>query len=202
MSILLVQEWWINLNGVNQISWTIAVIATLLLVIFYTLDWFSGEEKADVAINEQLKAKRSSYISQLILLFGLAFGWTAVLLAGMKMAPMQLLVFSVCSGIITIIGLVFRFQFIHGKRLRKISLDETIPYTGQVLQSIPPNKNGVGKIQLDGQVLPYAIKAATKNGAELPIGAPVRAVALEGRVVIVEPIEENDRKSYPGQIGA
>ena len=66
-----------------------------------------------------------------------------------------------------------------------------IESTGRVLQSIPPNQQGTGKVFLQERRQVYELEAVT-IGNELPEGVPIRIVEVrEDGTVVVEPIPAN-----------
>jgi len=75
-------------------------------------------------------------------------------------------------------------------------LDAARTSTGEVLTSIPPHRNGFGKVHLNLRAAPFEMDAVTA-GEELPPGAPIRVVeVIDERVLLVEAIIEREQP-YP-----
>jgi hypothetical protein len=67
-------------------------------------------------------------------------------------------------------------------------MEKALASTGKVLSSIPPHRNGFGKVHLNLREAPFEIDAVTA-GQEVPKGTPVRVVdILDDKIVLVEPI--------------
>jgi hypothetical protein len=70
----------------------------------------------------------------------------------------------------------------------KFDFHDAITSTGEVLQYIPPNKDGLGKVHLNLRKAPYELDAVS-SGVELSKGMPVRVIdIIDDHILVVEPL--------------
>lgn len=182
-------DWWIGLEPAQQIFWSIALVSSVLLCIltFVSLSgWDADAEPADAA-----NGKRTALTEPKTVLIALTcFGWIAVLTSYFTDNLQVALLAAAVAGII---GALIPWLF--GPLLMRPSFDAdaALKSTGRVLTSVPPHRNGFGKVHINLRAAPYEIDAVTAGG-ELPPGAPVRVVeVIDERVVLVEPLEDPGR---------
>lgn len=191
MHILLLKTDWIAANWSEQVLWGIAVIASLLLLVFTVYSLFSEEPESDIASQERRFLQLDT---RTVLVFFTAFGWSAAIIARFEYNFPQSLLFGALIGmIIAFLFSIYRLPSWASSRHAEPILDST----GKVLKSIPPHRAGMGKIHLDIRRLPASVNAVTQ-GRELPVGAPVRVVGMiDEKTLLVEPIEDQNH-TYPG----
>lgn len=186
MPFLLILNWLNGQEWVGQIFWTLAIVFTLLLLIRLGLSLYV-EEDAEV------KAERQRLDARSILLFLTFFSWTNVWANYLDAPPLRGLIFGSLFGLIA--ALLSRFFTSIFPRpavisTRHLDADKVLSSTGQVLQPIPPHRNGFGKVHLNLRGAPYSIDAVTA-GKELAAGSAVRVVdVLDEQIVLVEPVEQ------------
>ncbi|HMQ61689.1 MAG TPA: NfeD family protein [Flavilitoribacter sp.] len=188
MSLLFIANWWSSLSSLKQAFWSMAIISTLLLGIYFILRQFDIYQSSSEP--QPSKRRIGSYA---VLLFFFMLGWSSALFLTSNNWAWILAIGS-AAGFITV-------WLTHKSGGPAASASRTpgdyLTTTGEVLQSIPPHRNGFGKVHLNHRSAPYEMEAITA-GKEIPRGAPVRVVSvIDSRVVLVEPIEQNER--YPGQ---
>ncbi|GJM34916.1 MAG: hypothetical protein DHS20C18_39170 [Saprospiraceae bacterium] len=198
--LLLYMEWWTELGTLRQTYWSLAIVASLLLLILIAtsiLGWFYDAD------NETQKKERDVVWinARWTLTFFAVFGWAGLLCSYGQLSIQWCLFLSTLAGVIAALisrrvasFLIYYPRFNAG--FEATDLRETI---GEVLQPIPPHRNGFGKVHLDKRGTPYEIEAITA-GQELPSGVPIRVIdVIDGRVLLVEPIRKEPlpRKQSP-----
>lgn len=182
MRSLLFGNWWSALKIEQQIFWSLAIVFSLLSIILFLLDRMGYEQEAEVA-----KVKQPRIIdARLVLIFLTSFGWASVLFSSFSWIITSILLFSSFTALLVsfLQGLVFGFPW-----RKQFDVQILVESTGQVLQPIPPHKNGMGKVHLDIRKKSYELNALT-TGRELREGVPVRVVDItEENILIVEAIE-------------
>ncbi len=186
MRILLLKTDWLADNWNQQIFWSIAVVASLLLVILMVYSLFSE-------YNESENVSQDNGLFQLdartVLTFFTAFGWAAALIMRVDNSFQKALLYGILIGLVTaLLTSVKGLPDWFASKSSKTFLEST----GKVLQSIPPHRAGIGKIHLDASRMSAEVNAVTQ-GRELPVGSPVRVIGmLDDETLLVEPIEDQD----------
>lgn len=161
-------------------------MSSVLLVILLVMTLFDTEEEPT---SSQGSPGPSWLDSRLILLFFTLLGWFTVIGSYLEFSLRQ----NVLISVLLSFSLVFIPSLLSWFRKQPDTdlisdLKGAILSTGQVLQPIPPHRNGFGKVQLDHRRLPMAMDAVTA-GQELQPGAPVRVVdVIDNRILVVEPL--------------
>lgn len=185
MQLLKIEQLWFSWSA-TAIFLTIAIIATLFLILLLVYSLFSDEIESEKATD------RWSFIrleARTVLSFFTAFGWTAALASYYSHSFVQLLLYGALVGMV-VAALIGWLGSIAQKRLNE-SADS---HTGRVLKSIPPHRGGIGKVYLNVSRVPVELDAIT-IGQELPVGVPVRIVGmLDDHTAVVEPIDNQPGK--------
>ena len=184
-----------HLNFVEKLLWSVAIVATLLTVILFVMSFFGVELE---------KEKKSGYPSWLdartVLIFFTFFGWTSILAHLWISELPAVLLIGIPSGLLTAFlpGALSALRKRNQRALyQSFEFDEALRSTGEVLAYIPSGRGGKGKVHLNLRSAPYQIDAVS-NGRDLPVGAPVRVVEIvEGRILVVEPLEGHAEDGRP-----
>lgn len=193
MSLYLMTNWWITLPWEKQAFWSLAIVSSILLGILFLSALLEEEEE------EKTLGKKADFItwldSRFILVFFTGMGWSGLILFHNAFSLSFSIIWSVIFGLL--VALLIRWLDISGRGFRKSKRPQigAIFSTGEALQSIPPHRNGFGKVQISDRQTRYTVDAITAGG-EIPRGAPVRVIdIIDDKVILVEPIEPQ----YPGQ---
>ncbi len=191
MLILLFANWWKSLSIDLHIFLSIAIVFSTLLVILYILSYAKTDEDTNGS-PEPSNEKNRLLSTKFIISFFTLFGWSGALLSYLwdKMALTFLY-----SFLIGLAGtLLFRWLSRSTAAKKDFNMERALSSTGKVLRSIPPHRNGFGKVHLNIREAPFEIEAITA-GQELPRGASVRVIdILDEKIVLVEPILPGSRK--------
>jgi membrane protein implicated in regulation of membrane protease activity len=194
MKILLLMEWWKALESSSQAFLSMAIVSSLLLVMLIAIHLMGLEQEAESDIKTQSDRKRQLFDARMILVFFTLFSWMIVIFTFVQLSiSSAVLVATLVASVISFSSryLIKRWLTQNGK----MGAADLLQQTGKVLQSIPPHRNGFGKVYLSLPEAPFQIEAITA-GQELRPGAHVRVIdVIDDRIILVEPIEEN----YPGQ---
>lgn len=194
MQILLLMEWWKALESSSQAFLSMAIVSSLLLVMLIAIHLMGLEQDAESDVKTQSERKRQWFDARMILVFFTLFSWMIVTFILFQFPiPTALLIATLVASVITFFSryLIKRWFTLNDK----MGPADLLQQTGEVLQSIPPHRNGFGKVYLSLPEAPFQIEAITA-GQELSPGSHVRVIdVIDDRIILVEPIEEN----YPGQ---
>jgi membrane protein implicated in regulation of membrane protease activity len=185
-------NWWESMSLLQQSLWLVAVASSLLLLILIVMSLLQPETEA--ATNARLS---KIFNPRTILAFLTFFGWIGLLASYYMESQLFVLLLASTAGLLaaaTAKGITLMLLRL-APRPSQINTDRIMLSTGRVLHTVPSHRNGFGKVHLDMRGLPYEIEAMTA-GTELKAGDAVRVVGvLEDRVLLVEPIEEDN--GYP-----
>jgi membrane protein implicated in regulation of membrane protease activity len=186
-------SWWTSLPWEKQAFWSLAIVSSILLGILFLSSLLDEEEE------ERTNPFRPAFFrwldSRFVLVFFTAMGWSGLIMTQNDLSLTASIIWSAVFGLL--IAVLVRWLDISGRRLRGKRLPEvgSILSTGEVLKSIPPHRNGFGKVQINDRRAHYTIDAITA-GREIPRGTSVRVVdIIDGEVILVERIDPQ----YPGQ---
>ena len=185
-------NWWITLPWEKQAFWSLAIVSSILLGILFLSSLLEEEEDKTL---ENKTGFLNWLDSRFILVFFTGMGWAGLILFHNGFSLFFSIIWSAIFGLSG--ALLIRWLDISGRRFRKGKMPQVgaIFSTGEALQSIPPHRNGFGKVQISDRQTHYTVDAITA-GREIPRGAPVRVVdIIDDRVILVEPI----KPQYPGQ---
>lgn len=182
---------------IDQVFWSVAVISTVLLMIMVVMDLFliETEEEESSAATPRTSLWSGILNAKLLLTFIAFLGWGSVLTHLLSERIWFILLGGLCFGFVMTFFARMLYPGLRGSFwYRGFQLRVPLESTGQVLQSVPPHRNGFGKVQLNMREGRRELDAITA-GQALPAGAPVRVVdIIDDRVILVEPLEE---KNYP-----
>lgn len=189
----LMTSWWTTLAWEKQAFWSLAIVSSILLGILFLSSLLDEEAEEQPA---PTKSRLSNWLdSRFILVFFTAVGWIGLILFHNTNSLGTSLFWASVSGLF--IALLVRLLDISGRRLRSEKTPQIgeILSTGEVLQPIPPHRNGFGKVQINDRRAHYTVDAITA-GREIPRGTPVRVIdVIDDQVILVESLDHQ----YPGQ---
>ncbi|MFN7117110.1 MAG: NfeD family protein [Saprospiraceae bacterium] len=181
MQLLKIEQLWFNWST-SAIFWTIAIIATFLLVLLLVYSLFSDEIEPAVA---PPKIKLLRLDARTVLIFFTVFGWTAAITSYFPNSFTQILLYGIIAGT----GVTILFSLAANFAKKSVIAYKANTDTGRVLKPIPPHRGGIGKVYMSTSRIPIELDAIT-IGRELPVGMPVRIVdMLDEHTAIVEPLD-------------
>ncbi len=176
-----------QLNVIEKMLWSVAIVTTLLLIILEVMSFLGLD------LDNDRHPRRSRHAdARTVLLFFVFFGWTSILAHLWISELPAVFLIGIPVGLFT--ALLPRAISVLNKKNRQIlhdtfELNEALKSTGEVLAFIPSGRGGTGKVHLNLRSAPYQIDAVS-NGHDLPVGSPVRVVEIvEGRLLVVEPLD-------------
>lgn len=193
MDFILMTNWWTALAWEKQAFWSLAVVSSILLGILFLASLL--DEGTDETESLPKSSWSNWFDSRFILVFLTTMGWSGLILFHNTFSLDRSVLWSSVLGLF--IALIVRWLDISGRRFRKKKSPRIgdILSTGEVLQPIPPHRNGFGKVQIHDRRAHYTVDAITA-GREIPRGTPVRVVdVIDDHVILVESLEPQ----YPGQ---
>ncbi len=203
-------EWWNELGTLKQIFYTVAVPATIILVIqsimsiiglsdFETdmdgmdgidtdgIDNLDGVDFDETSGDSAFAGDFRFFTIRGIIAFFTIFGWSGAALAG-KIFPAAVVGVALASGLLAM--LVIGYLFYGMTKLQSsgnIHYENCIGKYGEVYLTIPPNKQGKGKVTLKVQERLIEVNALTYDEKPIKSGDNIKVIdILPDHTVIVE----------------
>lgn len=187
------QEWYLALDPTMQVFWGCAIISSAVFAVqaILTLIGMDAHDAMalDIADGDTMDVGGglSLFSIRSLVNFFVGFGWAGVSFAN-DISSKAVLYF-----IAIVIGLAFAYIYIFmRKKLQKLEtngaykLTDTLGKSADVYLRIPEKGKGKGKIQISINGSVHEFDAVSK-GDNIPTGAKVKVVEVEGNTVTVVP---------------
>ena len=203
-------EWWNELGTLKQIFYTVAVPATIILVIqsimsiiglsdFETdmdgmdgidtdgIDNLNGVDFDETSGDSAFAGDFRFFTIRGIIAFFTIFGWSGAALAG-KIFPAAVVGVALTSGLLAMLAIGYLFYGMTKLQSSgNIHYDNCIGKYGEVYLTIPPNKQGKGKVTLKVQERLIEVNALTYDEKPIKSGDNIKVIdILPDHTVIVE----------------
>ena len=177
-------EWWNALSVVMKILWGITLASSLVFIIQSIMTFLGADTDVDFDTDASGLDGETEAGTGLGLLtfrnlvnFTLGFGWTAILLKEQISSVPVLLAVAVLIGEGLVAVVMMMFKWLSGMQ-QSGNIDvhkQAVGCTGKVYLTIPANREGEGKVQINinDSVREFA---AVTDGGKLPTGVQIRVV--------------------------
>ena len=188
-------DYWLNLSSTMQTFVGIGAISSLVLSIQLVLSMIGGDMDgidADLDLAEGGEGGASGILSvRTIGAFFTGFGWTG---ASMTDYGYGLGITTVVSAVVgsALLAMVFYLMaYLHSLRQEgTLDYSNTIGKVGSVYLPIPPNRKGLGQIEVTIQGRLSIVKAVTDHDKKIGNRVAVRVTELvDQQTILVEPLE-------------
>ena len=188
-------DYWLNLSSTMQTFVGIGAISSLVLSIQLVLSMIGGDMDgidADLDLAEGGEGGASGILSvRTIGAFFTGFGWTG---ASMTDYGYGLGITTVVSAVVgsALLAMVFYLMaYLHSLRQEgTLDYSNAIDQVGSVYLPIPPNRKGLGQIEVTIQGRLSIVKAVTDHDKKIGNRVAVRVTELvDQQTILVEPLE-------------
>jgi hypothetical protein len=151
MYIISITSWWQALSGNEQLYWGIALIATIVFGVHLLLSFAGFDAEMAVASDfDDMDGGFSIFSFRGIVSFFLFFGWGGVVALNGGFGAPQALMIAFLFGFLAMVAIAYVFaQMLKLQESGTVDIDEAINKSGEVYLTIPANKEGLGKIQMN-----------------------------------------------------
>lgn len=188
------KEFFEAMDGAQQFYWYIAIGASIVFII-QTIMTFVGAD-ADTGVDADFDGNMDGgdapfqlFSLRNLINFLLGFGWAGVSLYNMFSSKVLL------GFVAFLVGVVFiAIFFIVMRALIKLSednsfkIEDTVGKTADVYLTIPGSKAGKGKVFISVKGSTHELSALTSSPDDIKNGSLVKVSAVEGNVLVVEPV--------------
>lgn len=188
--------WWSALTMPLKIYWLVAIPFTFLFLFQIVMTFFGADFSdvdaagdSDVAVDSDAGIEFQFLTLKNLVAFFTIFGWTGIACLSSEMAIGLTAIVSVIAGLImmTIMAALMWFmgKLAHDGTLK---LKNAIGKTGTVYLPIPPERTGIGQIQVKVQGL-QTLEAMTDDPTGFKTGQVVEvAGVLQGDILLIKKI--------------
>ena len=181
-------EWWNTLNVVMKILWGVTLASSLVFIIQSIMTFIGADADLDFDTDTSgtdldSGAEPGTGLGLLtfrnLVNFCLGFGWTAVLLNEQIASIPLLLTIAMLVGIGLVALIMLMFKWISGMQ-QSGNIDvkkQAVGCTGRVYLTIPANREGEGKVQININNSVREYEAVT-DGGKLPTGVQIKVVEV------------------------
>lgn len=181
-------EWWNTLSLVMKILWGVTLASSLVFIIQSIMTFIGADADLDFDTDTSgtdldSGAEPGTGIGLLtfrnLVNFCLGFGWTAVLLNEQIASIPLLLTIAMLVGIGLVALIMLMFKWISGMQ-QSGNIDvkkQAVGCTGRVYLTIPANREGEGKVQININNSVREYEAVT-DGGKLPTGVQIKVVEV------------------------
>jgi len=202
---LSINNWWHNLEGLEQVFWAIAIIFTILFLIQFVLSIIGLGVDADLDVSGHLDTDLHGDIHpdysvdpsftlfsvRSVIAFFTFFGWVGVIALSNGLGTVLALVLATTSGLIAMVFVaVILYQLIKLSEEGTVRIDEALGKYAEVYIPIPEKRNGKGKVIVEFEHRSMELDAIT-DGHLLPTGTVVYIFKVyDDNVLLVGEVKE------------
>ncbi|MBN2596575.1 hypothetical protein [Labilibaculum sp.] len=193
--ILQISDWWSSMEMVEKIFWGISIPFSLLFLIQIVLTFIGGdiddmsaEGDADAVVEGDTGIDFQFISLKNLIAFFAVFGWTGIICLDMGLGAGVSTLIATLAGLVMMLIMASILYFM-GKLVEEgtLNLNNAKGKIGNVYLSVPANRKGMGKVQIEVQGL-QTLDALTDSDSDIPTGAVIQVVdVLNDQILIVKP---------------
>lgn len=188
------EEWFAALTLFEKIYWSVALIASVILVILLILtliggdaeDFDDGDVDADIDGDTGIGFQFLSFKN--LMGFFTIFGWTGIACLDAGMSKGVTVMISVICGLLMMLAMATLFYYL-GKMQSSgtLKLKNALNQVGEVYLTIGANRSKIGKVSVTVQGTLRELEALTDEEKDLVLGNVVRVKEVtDNGILIVE----------------
>lgn len=193
------KEWWDSLSQLSQVFATVAIPATVVMVLQTILLLFGigHDHDCDIAdhdIDHDFCAGAhdgsdglSLFTIRGIVAFFAIGGWTGIAVDSADGSEALAIILSLLAGSAALFGIAYLFKFaLKLQNNGTLSLENAVGKAGEVYIPIPANRKGVGKVMVTVQERLCELSAITSEERDLKTGEYIKVIeAIDDQTVLV-----------------
>lgn len=192
-----ISSWWDSLNTLQAIFFLTAIPATAVLLILMFTTLVGADADADVA-DVDLEIEGDPGIGfqffslKNLTAFFTMFGWFGLYAQGQGYGTGLTLFIAMSAGLIAMAIMAFIFYlFARMQESGTLNVDNAVNKYGEVYLTIPPNRGGIGKVQIQVQGSLRELDAFSDEDTALPQGTVVKVKeVIQQHILLVERVNK------------
>lgn len=206
------KEWWDSLSQMSQVFATVAIPATVVMVLQTILLFFGMGDGDDVDIADDVddistgaldgSDGLSLFTIRGIVAFFAVGGWTGIAVDNANGSEVLAIILSLLAGSAALFGIAYLFKFaLKLQNNGTLSLENAVGKTGEVYIPIPANRKGTGKVMVTVQERLCELSAITSEDRDLRTGEYIRVIeTIDDQTVLVVSHESGETIEKKGGI--
>jgi len=193
--LLTISESWQSLMLIEKIYWCIAVPFSVLFIIQIFLTFLGGdtdgieaEGDADMSVDSDTGIDFQFITLKNLVAFFTIFGWTGIACLEGEMSIVASVFISTVAGIVMMSIMASIIYFMHKLADNgTLSMKNAVGKIGSVYLTIPSNRKGLGKVQIQVQGF-QTLDAMTDFDEEIKTGSVIEVVeVINNEILLVKP---------------
>lgn len=184
--------WWQGITILEKIYWCLAVPFSVLFIIQTILTFTGGdaagaEGDADVAVDSDSGIEFQFLSIKNLIAFFTLFGWVGIVTFGSGVQPFWSVVLATLAGLLMMV-LMATLMYFMGKLTENgtLEVEKAIGKSGTVYLTIPPQRRGMGKVQINLQGF-QTLDALSDEDEELSSGTLIEVTGIiDGDFLLVK----------------
>ncbi len=208
------KEWWDSLSQLSQVFATVAIPATVVMVLQTILLLFVIGHDHDCDISDHDISDHdfagahdgsdglSLFTIRGIVAFFAIGGWTGIAVDNANGSEALAIILSLLAGSAALFGIAYLFKFaLKLQNNGTLSLENAVGKTGEVYIPIPANRKGTGKVMVTVQERLCELSAITSEERDLKTGEYIRVIeAIDDQTVLVVSHKSDETTKNKGGI--
>lgn len=191
------KEWWDSLSQISQVFATVAIPATVIMILQTILLFFGIGVGEDVEIADDVDDVTgdvldgsdglSLFTIRGIVAFFAVGGWTGIAVDNIGAPKPLSVLLSLLAGSAALFGIAYLFKFaLKLQNNGTLAIENAVGKTGEVYIPIPANRKGSGKVMVTVQERLCELVAITSEERELKTGEFIRVIeSIDDQTVLV-----------------
>lgn len=195
-------EWYSALSVLEKVYFYIGCIASFFLVVQIIMMCFSGfgpdiDVDGDGIIDADADTGVSIFTTKSLTAFFAVGGWTGLLMCSFESVHVAVAVIvSLAAGVAAMAVVVLFMKFMMKLQCNGLlEPDKLVGKTATVYVSVPPSREGRGKITMTAQGKYVELDAMTDETERLKIDQTVEIIAAENECMLVKKVEAENKSA-------
>jgi len=191
-------EWWTSLDLFMKILWCIAIASSLIFIIETVLTFIGADVEMDMDTDFDVPdggfegdPSMNLYTFRNLVNFLLGMSWTAILLQEQISSKALLMIIAFAVGALLVFAVMMMFKGL-SKMQQSGNIDvykSAIGCTGKVYLTVPAERKGTGKVQININNSVREYDALTDSEDDLKTGTSIKVTeVLDTNTLLVEEI--------------
>jgi len=190
--ILSIADWWPGLGALEKVYWMIAIPFSVIFILQTIMTFFIGDVHdvdsggdVDASIDGDHGIDFQFLSLKNLVAFFTIFAWTGIACVNSGLSVTLTIILSIAAGLLMMVIMAsliyFMWKLTDDGSLRLVNAKGKI---GTVYLTIPPNRSGMGKVQVSVQGL-RTLDAMTDHDEELKTGSIIEVVDIFNNEILI-----------------
>lgn len=186
-----ITAWWNTLNGLQQLYWAFAAPFSFIFILQLIFTFFTGGGEgtfgdADEMVDADDGMGFHFFTIKNMIAFFTIFGWSGLACLDSGLGRWTTIIISVASGTLMMFIMASIFYFMSRLSYNgTMKMKNALHKIGEVYLTIPPSREGLGKVQLNVNGSIHELEAMTDDDAPLKNGTLVKVIEIINNQILL-----------------